>query len=548
MKIDPQSKEAVAGRAISCAKLMPYLMAVWCCLAILQGSPTHIPPLAVLFKTIGFVLVGVALVHAFLFVMIRKTPARELVLFGLVTLFGLYGSFGVFASEFVGWYAFTAAWIVLHLAFVVFVLRFGHDQRTLSLVPVAAIAVGLTLCFQIFGVGMPVAGDTARVGQLMNDLADRDAKLNQLPVETVNQPDIYYIIVDAYAGEGVLKEVYGFDNQPFVNSLKGRGFFVADDSRSNYHLTELSLASSLNMIHLHELELEKFATRIPIRQMIANSSVARHLTQCGYQTIAFESGKSDTQCEEFDQYMPIGNALNDYQDVLYHGTLLPSLLELTGIPHRSAARRHGDRTIETLNSIPSAVKTGSKPAFVFSHLLAPHPPFVNDDQGKSVDFHGHYLLADAAHFTACYDYNLEVYRSAYREQVAFINEKLIEMVDRIQSSERESIIIIQADHGPRLGFGADPVAEVKPENIDLPFQEAFSILNAVYVPSNLQPDFYSSMSPVNTFRLIFNELLDTGFKLEADESFYEDNYSFENVTQKSLSPKSITATAVTQHN
>ncbi len=38
------------------------------------------------------------------------------------------------------------------------------------------------------------------------------------------------------------------------------------------------------------------------------------------------------------------------------------------------------------------------------------------------------------------------------------------------------------------------------------------------------------------------------FLTERDESYYEDNYSFENVTQKSLSPKSLTATAVTQNN
>jgi hypothetical protein len=331
MNIDPQSTE-VSGRAISCARVMPYLMAIWCCLAILQGSPTHIPPLAVLFKTVGIVLVAVALLHAFLFVVIRKTPARELILFGLVSLFGLYGGLGVIASQFIGWYPFTSAWIILHLAFFVFIYRFGDDKRTASFVPVAALAVGLTLCFQIFGVGMPVAGDASRVDQLMSELSAKDATLSEQPSSTSDRPDIYYIIVDAYAGESVLKEVYGFDNQPFVNSLKNRGFFVADDSRSNYHLTELSLASSLNMTHLHKLELEKFKTRIPIRQMIANSSVVRYLTQRGYQTIAFESGKSDTQCEQFDQYLPIGNALNDYQDVLYHGSLLPSLFELTGIP------------------------------------------------------------------------------------------------------------------------------------------------------------------------------------------------------------------------
>ena len=135
-------------------------------------------------------------------------------------------------------------------------------------------------------------------------------------------------------------------------------------------------------------------------------------------------------------------------------------------------------------------------------------------------------------FTARYDFDLDVYRNAYRDQVAFINTKLIEMVDRIQQSHRQSLIIIQADHGPRLGFGSKPNPILKEEENNARHHEAYAILNAIRVPDGLQPEFYSEMTPVNTFRLIFNELLGTQFQLEPDYSYFEEHYVFENVTDK----------------
>ena len=169
-------------------------------------------------------------------------------------------------------------------------------------------------------------------------------------------------------------------------------------------------------------------------------------------------------------------------------------------------------------------------------MLSPHPPYLFDEQGKEVDLHGQYLLADMTAFTSCFDYDLTVYRDAYREQLAFMNQRLIQMVDEIQSSDREAIIIIQGDHGPRMGFG-HRIREW--QNVEWRFRESFSILNAICMPSDSsdknssrKPDsnFYPSMTPVNTFRLIFNELFDAELAMEDDTSFLEQNYKFSDLT------------------
>jgi len=67
------------------------------------------------------------------------------------------------------------------------------------------------------------------------------------------QRDIYYIILDGYPRKDVLEKNYHFDNSDFIARLEQLGFYVADLSRSNYAMTFMSLASSLNMIYLDDV-------------------------------------------------------------------------------------------------------------------------------------------------------------------------------------------------------------------------------------------------------------------------------------------------------
>ena len=53
-------------------------------------------------------------------------------------------------------------------------------------------------------------------------------------------PNIYLVILDAYAREDSLSEL-GFDNSQFLNFLRSKDFYVADKSNANYISTRLSL-------------------------------------------------------------------------------------------------------------------------------------------------------------------------------------------------------------------------------------------------------------------------------------------------------------------
>jgi hypothetical protein len=97
-------------------------------------------------------------------------------------------------------------------------------------------------------------------------------------------PDIYYIVLDMYVRSDFLSSVFGYDNSEFLSFLEDRGFYVARQSRSNYHVTVHSLASSLNYMYLNDL-----ATQVgPIRRyslsaaMIGDSRLFHYLETQGY--------------------------------------------------------------------------------------------------------------------------------------------------------------------------------------------------------------------------------------------------------------------------
>ena len=106
-------------------------------------------------------------------------------------------------------------------------------------------AMILVISIGAFGLNNRAAteGSEAREVDALRKEADRGSR----------KPDIYYLILDGYANSSTLKEVYGYDNQGFEDYLEEKGFKVASESRSNYAITALSLASSLNMEYINYL-------------------------------------------------------------------------------------------------------------------------------------------------------------------------------------------------------------------------------------------------------------------------------------------------------
>ena len=77
-----------------------------------------------------------------------------------------------------------------------------------------------------------------------DNLVDTNPQVEQEAGPAATRPNIYYIILDAYGRDDVLKKNYGYDNTELLTYLREKGFYVADKSYANYAQTALSLTSS----------------------------------------------------------------------------------------------------------------------------------------------------------------------------------------------------------------------------------------------------------------------------------------------------------------
>jgi hypothetical protein len=151
-------------------------------------------------------------------------------------------------------------------------------------------------------------------------------------------PDIYHIVLDAYGREDVLKDIYGYDNSPFLDELRNLGFFVASNARSNYWKTDLSMPSVFNMSYLTYVDGEEgvlqtdSGLRGDSNLLIRKGRVLTFLEGLGYRTVAFSVGYPSVELRTADVYFDIrGKGLADLPTFQYQALLmtpLPAALDL----------------------------------------------------------------------------------------------------------------------------------------------------------------------------------------------------------------------------
>lgn len=330
--------------------------------------------------------------------------------------------------------------------------------------------------------------------------------------------DIYYIILDGYASTSTLKDVYDYDNQNFNDYLTTKGFYLAAKSQSNYPMSFLSLASSLNMKYVNYLTdvagVESTDPTIPYH-MITDNEVMKFLKLRGYKFIHFSSGWGPTNRNMYADLNIRSVKVKEFLMVLIQTTMLRPIER----PIRNDLRKSRLHTFSKLAKIHSI----NGPKFVFAHIIAPHPPYLFGVNGEPVP-----------------DAELKMGGSAWRQkknylnQLIFVNKEVKKIVSEILiKSKVPPIIILQADHGPASTFPEDITFPRQPTEKML--KERMGILNAYYLPAGGSGLLYDSITPVNTFRLVFDFYFKTNYGLLGDESYYstyQNPYEFINVTNK----------------
>ncbi|MFH2107731.1 MAG: hypothetical protein ABII93_03600 [Chrysiogenia bacterium] len=413
---------------------------------------------------------------------------RSLALFSFVTLFHFYG---LYYDQIAGWLPFLSRPLLAHLLALVppaiiwlalTVLIFKSRRSFSVLNRVLQTAVLLLLAWNIGGITIHHAG------QRLDHWQQSRAGIQRLPAGQTRTPDIYCFVLDEFAAPESVRRLFGYDNSAFTASLRRQGFFVAQQSRSPYTLTEPAIATILNLG-------EFSAVKDPFLQVRRNA-VAALLKNRGYRIIDFACQRS-LFLEAADQrfYYPLAHAsifFDDFYRALFERSLLRVLSDLWQLKKTDLSRFYRERILQVFKELPAVVKTPG-PKLVFVHLFSPHEPFVFDAQGKPADPLHIWDHADPAH---------------YLEQYIYICRRLLQTAAMIiADSPAAPVIIMQSDHGyrgsRRRGKESQPVS----------LSEMTLVFNALYLPGVPLAGIEPSLSPLNNFRLVFNSYFGTRYPL-----------------------------------
>ncbi len=479
--------------------LHPFLFAIYPILALLAFNISEVDFVSGLRPMVLSILVA-GLLLLILYLIYRDWRRTGLVSTIILILFFSYGHAYLLLKgvEVGGFYLFrhrtlVPIWIILAILAIWWASR---PSMNVSPVTYTLNIVGLFLLI------LPVVQLVAFFIQNEASQASEEKNIAALNLKAGGQPpDIYYIILDGYGRSDILKNEYGYDNSDFLNSLKSLGFYITDCAQSNYAQTQLSLASSLNFNYIDALS-NRFVRgsndRTGLDALIHHGLVRQSLEKAGYKTVAFATGFLATELSDADYFLgpqrSVGE-LNEFEALLLETTFARLIQDSNRFGmENSGSELYRERTLFTLDKLDklSYIKG---PKFVFVHLVIPHPPYVFGPTGGPVE------AADVG------TTKTQQGASHYRDQAIYISSRMKEIVPKmIANSTTPPIIVIQGDHGPTVAS--------KPRS-------RMSNLNAYLLPGASKV-LYPTITPVNTFRVIFNNYFGQNLQLLDDVSLYSD--------------------------
>lgn len=428
-----------------------------------------------------------------------------LLFFSYGHVFDLLKSVNLF-GELIGRHRFLIpVWLLLFIAGQILLAR----SKKITILNAVLNSVSL---FLMFFLSVQILSFFIQSGSVERNISQENVAGQAGSLSGLANRDVYYILVDAYSRQDLLQNEVNLDTSNFISELKNLGFYIPNCAQSNYDNTLLSISSTLNMDYLEALGIDYRADKVKYRSYIQKNLVMEQFKEMGYSTATFKSlypvldlqnvtyyydyfkdvSVLDSQASLNFQYLflrttfmrPLMELIESNQDITvpaFWGMWIPANNTLNGRDYRQY--QQNVFALDTLQKIPSL--PGKK--FVYAHLYVTHQPYVFYPDGR---FHP-FLVQDAR---------------AYRDQVAFANARLLEIVRTILAESNPApIIVIQGDHS--YFKSADRL----------------KILNAYYFPDGGDKNLYATVTPVNTFRLIFNTYFGEQNHLLPDISRYVDS-------------------------
>jgi hypothetical protein len=382
---------------------------------------------------------------------------------------------------------FPGSWLskytfILPAFFLLLLLIFILIKRTNN--PLHKLVFYLNLLFLLFIV-IDIVSLTSKIsGSHKNGTLSLSKEFT--PCDNCPKPDFYVIICDEYAGNTELKDIFSFDNTPFLQHLGDRGFHVVPASTSNYNYTHYSIASTLNMDYLDLHPKNNQPLLAHAYETVRTNKLLQFLQYhdykfYNYSLVDFKGEPAHTR----ETFLPVKTRLITSQtftsrmnkELRYH--LVTWLKSKQAIREDAYGTKQNNETL-----IPLLLKTASekttRPKFVLTHLMIPHYPYYFDKDGHQFPFE---QLVEGNQYN----------QKHYIEYLQYGNKKILTIIDDIlKNSATPPVIVLMGDHGFR--------------HFTTPVDPKYYFYNmvAVHLPGRQYAAFSDSLTNVNLLRTVLN--------------------------------------------
>jgi hypothetical protein len=266
--------------------------------------------------------------------------------------------------------------------------------------------------------------------------------------------------------------------------------------------------------------------------LLKNNEVRQQLKSVGYKMVTFENGNPLLEFDDSDVLIgtnhPTINSSYLYPfEVMYKQStaaiilnaldpnekvtrslqkLFPSpktnSIDLSGLKgaNMDLVTDHIVKTAFNLDHITDAPAIAG-PKFTYIHLFIPHFPYVFGPDGEVLTDPGFYGGQGGDPVNSTYEDKGYVYA------VEYIDKRIVPILQTvIDKSKNPPIIVLLGDHG-------------------LKNTDRRTDLLAYYLPGEGSAKLYPTISPVNSFRLIFDEYFGANYPLLQDETYISDTHT-----------------------
>ena len=384
-----------------------------------------------------------------------------------------------------------AAWLILFAAAVAVAIRLSRHAAVWSYM---ALAGTLLLALPAIQYGYFKAADSdearTRIAAAPGSVLGPRTESSRADAPSGRLPDIYFFLLDGYGRADQLEAEVDFDNNGFLRSLEHRDFKVHDTATAAYPETLFSLTSTLDMRYPASAGDPYPDDLAPLFDAIeGDNATVRILRELGYRFV-FATDYSTFDCSERVDFCieppegSVDSLIGEREFAILDATPLAEALPKLGIRASPLSGYLSPKAV--VEQVEEEHATA--PVFVYTHILAPHPPYRYNAGCEHKTQPSNPRLIDWGDREGSGG-------EEYRRAIECVNKSMLAAVDAILAQQRDAWVLVQGDHGAR--FGIDATRALSRAEI----RQAFPILNAQRLPRGCATGTHAELA-VNSFRFV----------------------------------------------